>query len=257
MATAEKRTVTIPADQPFVRGRIGTRWEDFEDGAGQPSPLLPTEMGAPPRRLARPGRLNPDSIPYLYVATNLKTAVSEIRPWMEADVTIAYFRTLQPLRVIDTSGDKPKNRFSRLIMTYRNGEGSIAERAPESFTPEEKDAWVWGDINRDFSTPRSPNGTSLQYLGTQYLSEFFKANGFDGVAYQSSLSDDGHNLAIFDPEKARCSHCRMFDIKSIAYDYEESGNPVYLSDDGKTTYTRVTIVGPANAPSTADDRGQQ
>ncbi|MGS2724835.1 RES domain-containing protein [Porticoccus sp. GXU_MW_L64] len=38
------------------------------------------EMGAPPKRLASQGRANPAGIPYLYLASNPETAVSEIRP---------------------------------------------------------------------------------------------------------------------------------------------------------------------------------
>jgi hypothetical protein len=41
----------------------------------------------------------------------------------------------------------------------------------------------------------------------------------------------------------------MFEIKHVKYEYEESGNPVALSDDNKLLYQRVEIVGPADSES--------
>lgn len=252
--TASKRTVTVERGARLVRARIGTRCVEFGDGGGQPSPIPPKEMGAPPKELARAGRLNPEGIPYLYLATNDKTAVSELRPWVGADISIGYFEINDSLTIVDTSQDKPTNRWlDRLMRVEINGKMEIVQKPVASLTPQEKEQSVWGDINKAFSTPVSPNATSLRYLATQYLAEMFKSDGYDGVAYKSSLSDDGYNLAIFCPDKARCTASRMFDLKKITYVYEESGNPAFSADGDTTQYLRVEIIGPAPTSQRSPD----
>jgi hypothetical protein len=71
-----------------------------------------------------------------------------------------------------------------------------------------------------------------------------KTEGYDGVAYKSSLNEKGYNIALFDPQKAQCISCRMYEIKKMTYDFEESGNAISLSDDDKVLYTRVVAYGP-------------
>ncbi|MBK9662386.1 MAG: RES family NAD+ phosphorylase [Nitrosomonas sp.] len=58
-----------------------------------------------------------------------------------------------------------------------------------------------------------------------------KAEGYDGIVYKSSLNEDGHNIALFDSQKAKCIMCRMYGIKKVTYGYEELGNPTFLSND--------------------------
>lgn len=49
---------------------------------------------------AREGRLNPAGISYLYAATDSETAVSEVRPWHSALVSVAQMRVVQLLNPI-------------------------------------------------------------------------------------------------------------------------------------------------------------
>ena len=58
-------------------------------------------MGAPPAHKTTEGRVNPRGISYLYLATNLKTAVAEIRPWIDAKISVGEFVTVRPLTIID------------------------------------------------------------------------------------------------------------------------------------------------------------
>ncbi len=59
----------------------------------------PSKMGIPPAEKARNGRANPVGIPYLYLASNLKTAISEIRPSLKDKVTVGRFKLLEPFRL--------------------------------------------------------------------------------------------------------------------------------------------------------------
>jgi len=71
--------------------------------------------------------------------------------------------------------------------------------------------------------------------------------GYDGVAYRSSLNENGYNITLFDPQKVKCFDCRMYKIKKITYDFEESGNPIKLSDDGKVSCSRIVGVRPIDS----------
>ena len=84
-------------------------------------------------------------------------------------------------------------------------------------------------------------------MPTQYLSEKLKTEGYDGVAYRSSLSQEGYNIVLFDPQKAKCVGCRMYEIKQVKYDFQESDNAISLSADDKVLYPRIKYVEPANA----------
>jgi RES domain-containing protein len=58
-------------------------------------------MGAPPPNLARPGRMNPLGIPYLYVALDQATAIAEVRPWLGALLSVARLSPQRTLRVVN------------------------------------------------------------------------------------------------------------------------------------------------------------
>jgi hypothetical protein len=240
IGTAHKRVKTLEKGKTLVRARIGTSWVEFDDGDEQPYPISPHEMGPPPKHLASAGRSNSEGIPYLYLATQVETAVAEVRPWIGAEVTIGFFKILSDLSIVDTSDDKPKNTLSLYEFVNMDKEDFDIRRKPNhGYTSVEKEEYIWGDINSAFSRPISPNEPLLKYLPTQFVSEKLKIEGYDGVAYKSSLNEKGYNIALFDPLKAKCTGCRMYEIKKMTYDFEESGNAISLSDDDKVLYPRI------------------
>ncbi|QDT02201.1 RES domain protein [Rubripirellula lacrimiformis] len=48
----------------------------------KPTKFPADQMLAPPEQLAKPGRISPAGLPVLYVASDEKTAIAEIRPWV-------------------------------------------------------------------------------------------------------------------------------------------------------------------------------
>ena len=56
-------------------------------------------------------------------------------------------------------------------------------------------------LGEELTRPVLPSGAPIDYIPSQYLCEFIKTCGFDGVIYRSSVSE-GMNLALFDPERA-------------------------------------------------------
>ena len=80
----------------IFRARIN---EKNSDGKQHNTTISLKNMGAPPNSIARHGRANPRGIPYLYLANDQLTAISEVRPWVGCYVSIAtLFSTMQPYR---------------------------------------------------------------------------------------------------------------------------------------------------------------
>ena len=57
-------------------------------------------------------------------------------------------------------------------------------------------------LGDELTRPVVPQAAAVDYTPSQYLCEFIKKCGYDGVIYRSSVSD-GINLALFNPTRAR------------------------------------------------------
>jgi len=88
IASHDARKIVIPQGTTWWRARLGCILEDAiiaesdktQIWAPEDRPFPADEMGAPPANKTTEGRVNPRGISYLYLATNPKTAVAEIRP---------------------------------------------------------------------------------------------------------------------------------------------------------------------------------
>jgi RES domain len=59
------------------------------------------EIGSPPWRLAAAGRMNASGISVFYGATNVDTALAEVRPPVGSRVAVARFELIRPIRLLD------------------------------------------------------------------------------------------------------------------------------------------------------------
>lgn len=162
--------------------------------------LAPEEMGAPPEKLTRHGRANPAGIPYLYLASDRQTAVSEIRPHTGERVSLAEFHVQDAVRIVDLR--RPRKSISPFLLARDDvklnvGNISFLERLGEELT-----------------RPVLRQSAAIDYTPTQYLCEFIKECGFDGVTYRSALSD-GVNLALFRPDKAESGRIMSMQIEKV------------------------------------------
>jgi hypothetical protein len=174
----------------FYRGRISTK-----DG------LQPTEIGKPPAHKATSGRANPKGIPYLYVSTDLETTLYETRATFLDYVTVGIFRLTSDIKVVKLIGIDDLSPF----------EVDLLEKV--LYQPFLKRLEV------ELSKPLRRFDTELDYLPTQYLCEFIKHIGFDGVAYGSAMKKNGVNIAIFDDTKIECIETKVIEIKEILITY--------------------------------------
>jgi RES domain-containing protein len=184
------KTVTLPRNKPLFRARIN------ESSSKEPFAL--DKMSAPPAQLAGHGRLNPRGIPYLYLASNKITAVSEARPWVGCELTVAEFFLIEACEVISFS----KEHFVNVP------EGEEFD-GPE-FTWRELITWM-------FSAPFDPRDDTA-YIPTQYLAERIKGAGFAGIIYDSALSAGGYNVALFDAKKTNAVRREKARVTAVEID---------------------------------------
>ena len=144
----------------------------------------------PPANVTRDLRANYRYIPYLYCANHPYTAVVEVRPRLGANVSVASIRVNEKLTLLDfTLKTIPKNM------------------SPTKFH-------LFADLSMLFSKPVTSEDDILDYIPTQYIAEFAKNIGYDGIVFRSSLTPeledqdidehqelDRYNIVVFNYEK--------------------------------------------------------
>lgn len=65
------------------------------------------------------------------------------------------------------------------------------------------------------------NDNALDYLPTQYISDYIKSKGYDGIEYISTMCEKGINLAVFDKNLLKCINTTVYDVRSISYSYNQ------------------------------------
>lgn len=156
------------------------------------TPLQHNEMGKPPIDRASIGRANPDGISYLYVANNLETSLTEVRPSNGQTVFVAQFKVKNDLNVIN-------------LMEPRRDISFVSLSDNDNFTNILKLVNLLEEFSKELSLPVLPNRSRLDYIPTQFITEFFKNLGnIDGIIFNSSFGK-GYNLVFFDDSKIECS----------------------------------------------------
>lgn len=170
----------------------------------------PKDMGPPPNIKAKGGRVNPTGISILYLSDSIKTTLYEIRAGVYDFVTVGRFKLqkdIDSIRVIDLTGI---DRISPFIVS-----GFGIDLTQYAINIEHLKM-----IAQEIAKPLR-NDNTLDYLPTQYISDFIHSKGYDGIEYTSTMSRNGKNLAVFNPELFKCTKTVVYDIKSINYEYEK------------------------------------
>jgi hypothetical protein len=200
--SSQRREIKINKGTTFWRARLGCEYED-----GRRAKPYPSAGMKPIPNWMSEGRANPRGIPCLYVATTRETALSEVRPWIGAPISISQLRTVRDLKIIDCSKHHQADAYSKLL---------IAEE-------KSKEDGIWTAIDKAFATPVSKEEESKGYIATQVITELFKSEKFDGVKYKSLLAEDGYNLALFNLDDAEVIESTVFSAKSIDIKFEPLG----------------------------------
>lgn len=178
----------------FYRARV---WNSNKAYEGE-------DMGAPPYDKASAGRANPEGISCLYLANSVDTVLHEIRAGVHDSATVAAFELKKDIEVVNLAAiDK--------ISPFQIGDINLIACNAQHLKK----------ISYEISKPLRRHDSQLDYIPTQYISEFIKSIGFSGIEYKSAMFSQGTNLAIFDEKNFECIRTKSYNISSINYKYDE------------------------------------
>ena len=166
-------------------------------------PFFGKDIKNPPCHLSEAARFNRDGFSYLYLSSDEKTCIAELRLKVGSICSIAEFRQKKDLRLLNLDNNKTLKDF--LI------------------TPV-------GDENR------------YHYKFTRFISDLIKTIGIDGIAYDS-VQSNGKCFVIFDDQNFELIPYseKMFLAKRVEYQFAEVlpefvGNPEFdtmLNEEGQ------------------------
>jgi hypothetical protein len=172
----------------------------------EPFPI--DRMLAPPPGSAGGGRANPPGIPYLYLGSSERAALAEVRPSRGDMVSVARCKLGEGLRVVDLRN--PTRKVSPFALA--DAELIVRYRAELPFL---------GLLGSELSRPIRPRDAHIEYIPSQYLCEFIKSCGYDGVVYPTAAAE-GMNIALFDPAHAHAIDVTSFRITSVLVESERT-----------------------------------
>lgn len=181
-----------PAGSEFYRARVAHSGSGFSKD----------EMRAPPKGFRSAGRINPEGIGVLYLSSDDRTVLNEIRANTFDYVSIGKFKSNADIKVVNLSGISAVSPFS-----YQDDlEKYAANRG------------VFQEIAVDVAKPLRRSDSPIEYLPTQYIAGFIKSQNYDGVEYASTLKEGGYNIAIFDETLFECVDVRTLEVTKIQYE---------------------------------------
>ena len=187
------------AGTKFYRGRISSK-TGFDCSS----------MGAPPKEKISEGRANSAGIQRLYLAGDKDTTIHEMRAGAFDYITLGCFELKKDITVVDL---KMINKISPLIEQLDVTQYYINRDHLNK-------------INDEMSKALRRSDSPLDYVPTQYITDFIQSvthdgeHEYDGIEYRSTLYPNGYNLAIFDPLLFECVSVETIQIKDLRYNYE-------------------------------------
>ena len=187
--------------QKFFRGRISKT----NNGYGV------LEMGAPSFEFAKAGRANAEGIRHLYLASDDKTTIHEVRAGAYDIISVGIFELQRDVVVVD---------FQRLDKIYPFAEGiNLLEYA--------MNVEHFKKMNQEMSKTLRRDDSHLDYISTQFIADCIKSfqgenseQLYRGIEYQSTMNKDGYNLVAFYPEDFICISVKTVFVTDIQYKYD-------------------------------------
>lgn len=159
----------------------------------------------PPRSVTKDMRANYRYIPYLYCSSLGYTSIAEVRPRLGENVSLAHVQAEESLHLLD---------FRRLNMRS---------------TMSAKKCQLFADLAMLYSKPVTTEEDAILYIPTQYIAEYVKNIGYDGIVYNSSLTpefeyaniDESHllgacNIVVFNYNKCKVVASNVVNVERNA-----------------------------------------
>ena len=156
--------------------RNGTKMQWLWNGHG----FTESESREAPLGTNSAGRNNIEGVSYFYSANSQETACVEVKPLPKQIISVATFEVKTTLHMIDfTSTTKSKLKHP---LTYYTDPNYVNLET------------LFLDI---FSCYSNPVIDIKKYKATQFLSDYLRKTGIDGICYQSYFDNKGINYVIF------------------------------------------------------------
>lgn len=160
------------------------------------------QMSCPPKDKTRAGRANPVGIPYLYLCRDTNTTFYEVRAGFLDKVSVGQFEVMRDLKIVDFDFDFP------IYPSYIDDDIDHWHNKIVKFE-------VLKEIRKDLSKPLTRYDTELEYVPTQWICEYCKKIGADGISFASSLDKNGINYVLFNQNDAKCRKVSSRTIEEI------------------------------------------
>lgn len=154
-----------------------------------------SESFVPPVRVTKDLRANYRYIPYLYCANHPYLALVEVRPRLGAHVSMATIVVNESIRLLDFTVQKKPNRMSEAKQN------------------------LFSDLSELYSKPIANDDDIFDYIPTQYIAEYAKNLGYDGICFTSSLTPeingqnmDRFNVVVFNYDKCTVIKSNVFAV---------------------------------------------
>lgn len=193
------KTIFQSTCKQYKAGHIFYRARIWTDGQGFDKEL----MGAPPAKNASAGRANPEGISCLYLADSIDTTLHETRAGVYDCATVGKFELIEDIEVVNLAAIDKISPFQQIDSSL------LAINLPHL-----------RKIGDEISKPLRRHDSALDYLPTQYISDYTKSAGFAGIEYKSTMCKSGVNFAIFNQTLLECIETKSYDIESLIYKYD-------------------------------------
>ena len=201
-----------PEHSPLTFFRARVCFDDNELKRVLAAPVK--ELGPPPHRYARSGRMNAEGISAFYGSLDEVTCLSEVRPPVGSYVVIGSFHGVRRLRLLDCDA---------LVKLYTHG---------SYFDPGYSDRKSRVAFLRSFvdeiSRPVMPRDQDYEYLPTQVVAEYLASRPeqpFDGIIFPASQTGGvGRNVVLF-------HHAARVEPYDLSNDAKISFSMGWKSDD--------------------------
>lgn len=199
----QAQTTLYPGMQKLFRARIYKKTDAYERFSNSDKSALfqgysESESFVPPKgKNVGEGRINPSNIRYLYTSSDVDTCMLEVRPQPGEYISVAEIELLDRVTLVDVTT-------------------SISTIDTDS---EEKTSWINlfpFALGALFQKPYIDTG---DYYLCQYICEYLKNWGLDGIKFRSSMfrssQNGGINYTFFEPDKCRAVSSSLYYIRGM------------------------------------------
>ena len=180
----------------------------------------PHDLKAPPPDCAKTGRGNRMGEPVIYLASDAKTAIAEVRGWKGWPIGLTEFRLEASVRIVDTT-DVEKLRPTSPFEDGFHWKADLLALLLQ--------------LRSELCRPVSANDEQALYRPTQRFCELVRSYSYAGLKYPSAMGN-GFNLVLFDQNVAMPREVSHVRVAGVAYRVRPLGAGELLFDEQPYDY---------------------